>query len=35
MTGGIDKKIGLLTLEGVDVGAAEPYQKCKTKCNAS
>ena len=32
--GGIDKKIGLLTLEGVDVGRLT-LSKCKTKCNAS
>ena len=31
--GGIDKKIGLLTLEGVDVGRLT-LSKCKTKCNA-
>ena len=32
--GGINKKIGLLTLEGVDVGRLT-LSKCKTKCNAS
>ena len=31
--GGIDKKIGLLTLEGVDVGRLT-LSKCKTKCKA-
>ena len=31
--GGIDKKIGLLTLEGVDAGRLT-LSKCKTKCNA-